>query len=419
MTKTVLGAALAALLAVPAAAGGAGPAKTADVAAKPAPKVEARPERRITLDLRAATYAGGFDGFGVRRESGGVAILEASAKPELNGERWVLDVPFRVSHRETFDANLSETAGSFGVEPWYVVSKKARLGIEAGILGAYRPNWPDLYNTDPSDPTRSVLPPTDRYSYFAWRGGAQLYARPAPHQHVRGRYRYVDYDYVQDADFTVVDVMHLTPRDRTEHQVEASWRYRQQRWDFGFLLDYTFREYKTLLSRQASSGSSDINNVPNPKQQLAVWEPAAELAFETMRGILDVTLRYGIDVWDDPFQGYYSLTAHNPKIRARLAVTERLGAAATLEGWYATYSINGSSRLEPGATRRKDSRTEAKGELDYRLGGGLALQAKIEWVTRSTNYLDFLPPSEGGTSSFNIEFDYTNFRALAGIEYKL
>jgi hypothetical protein len=393
-------------------------AAVAALAAVPAGAAEPPEERPYALDLTAATFGGAFDGFGVRRDSGSLAVLELSAKPELHGDRWRLEVPFRVAHRETFGADLSETTGGLDVEPWYEVSKRLRIGLEAGALGAIRPDWPDLYQRDP---LTGALAPTDRYGYFAWRAGTQLYARPGRHQHLRARYRYVSYDYVADPAFDEIDAPnHLTPRDRTEHQLDASWRYREDAWAFGAGLDYTRRHYTTLQSRDARTGGTPdpATGERNPDQELSIVEPSAEVELMRLEGRLGLSFRYGVQLQNDPFQGYYSSTTHHPRVQVKLATTPRLSLQAALEGWYEIYGADGSTRLEAGNTTRVDLRTKLGGEVAYRLAGGLSVRGEVGWVKRSTNYRDYVPPP-AGTSAYDIRFDYTNLTVLGGLEYKL
>lgn len=431
MIRRALTAALAALLLFPlsrAAAAQKTPGALPDVPLPP-PPAGAAPARaakpRLTYDLRAATYGGALDGYGVRRQSGGVAVLEVSGKPQVRGEGWYLDVPVRIAHRQTFGTDLSETKGSLDLEPWYALSKAFRLGLDAGVSGANRRDWPDLYQPDGA----GGLLATDRFSFFAWRVGPRLWAHPAPHQHLRASYRYVNYDYSDDPNFNPDptaggNVMHLTPRDRTEHQVDTSWRYHTDTWRLGASLDYTHRNYKTLLARNRRSGATP-NTGPggtevNPKQQLTIWQPAAELTLVGLRGKLEVSLGYGIDVWRDPYQGYYSLSAHVPKASAELQIGEKLTAAAGISGWYATYTADGSTRLDPAAaTERKSSKTKLEGGLEYRLGGGLALQAQAQWTARSTNYSDYVSTGLTPNSSYDIDWDYTNLWVLAGLQYRM
>lgn len=420
MIRRPLAAALAALLLpLPLAARAAAPvAQAVPAVAAPAAK------RRLAFDLRAATYGGAFDGSYQRRQSGGVAVLEAGGKPHLAGEGWYLDVPVKLVHRQTFGTELSETQGSVEVEPWYVVSRKLRLGLVAGLSGKSRPDWPDLYQ--PTNAAGGGLLPTDRYGYLSWLAGPKLWAHPAPHQHVRASYRFADYDYKTDPSFnpdrfTGGDLMHLTPRDRTEHQVDLSWRYHQDTWRVGVSVDYTRRAYKTLLARNRRTGSTPNPGglETNPKQELSIWEPAAELTLIRMGGKLEGSVGYGIEKRTDPYQGYYSLTAHVPRAKARLGIGEKLSVEAGIKGWYATYTADGSTRLDGAAgSRRLDTRTRLDGGAEYRLGGGLALRAQVMWRQRATNYRDYVPPP-GGTSSYDIDWDYTNVLVLAGLQYRM
>lgn len=394
MKRTLL-AALVAILASP------GPAAAADAPARP-----------LELNLTAAAYGGAFDGLGVRRESGSMAVVEVAARPELSGEGWRLEVPLRVAHRETFGADLSELSGAIDVAPWYEATRKVRLGLTGGVFGASRPDWPDLYQRDP---VTGANAPTDRYGYLAWRVGGQLYARPARHQHVRARYRFVSYDYAGEPAFDELDPMHLTPRDRGEHRLDGSWRYREDTWAIGVEGEASFAEYATLLARSRRSGSTSS---ASPKQELTNLEPAVELELERMEGRLRVSLRYGLELQDDPYQGYYSYTGHHPRLQVKVAATERLSLQAAVEGWYRTYGPDGSTRLEGTDTRRTDARTRVRGEVAHQLRGGLSLRAEASWVTRTTNYRDYVPPP-AGTSAYDIDFDYTNLSVLAGLEYRL
>jgi len=395
MIETLAPAALAALL-----------------AAAPARAAEPPKEKRFVLRLEASALGGAFDGQGVRTDQGGLAVVEIKASPEIRGERWWLDVPFRVKHRQTIGADLSETTGAVDVEPWYQASKRVRIGVLAGAFGASRPGWPDLYQRD----STGDLAPTDRYGYLAWRAGVQLYARPAPHQHLRARYRYVSYDFVQDPAFDELDPMHLTPRDRARHELDLSWRYHQEAWAVALRLDASREAYGTLLARDRVTGSS----AGNPKQELNDLEPSVELELTRMGGRLDLSFQYGLEILDDPFQGYYSYTGHHPRVLAKFAFTDRLVGRARYEGWYRTYGADGPDvpPLEIGATRREDNRTALGAEVAYRLGGRLSAVAEAEWVTRSTNYADYVPPPDG-TSSYDIQWDYTNLSFLAGVRYEL
>jgi hypothetical protein len=405
--------ALAALLAVPTAA--------ADAAKKDGP---------YRLDLEAAAYGGAFDGYGIREQSGGMAIVEVSAQPEVRGEALSLEVPLRIAHRETFGTELSETTGAVDLEPWWQATRALRVGLDAGLVGASRPDWEDLYQRNP---TTGALAPTDRYGYLAWRAGLQLYARPGRHQHLRASYRFVSYDYVDDPEYNPNvaeggDPMHLTPGDQDDHKLDVSWSYRKKTWALALRLDYTRRNEQVLLARSARTGSTRAAPgsplYSTPLQRTSLWEPSAELTLEPATSV-ELSVRYGYDVQDDLYQGYYSYGQHHPRIVARWAMTRRLAAAARYEGWFRTYGPNSTEPVSQGGTRKLDygdrrvsSRFLLGGEVEYALRKGLVARARVEFVDRGTNYYDYVPPPEG-TSSYDIDWDYTNLTAFAGIEYRL
>lgn len=368
-------------------------------AAKPATKAPST----LTLDLLAEAYGGAFDGFGVLEESGAMAVLAIRVKPELRRDGFTLEVPVRLAHRQTFGADLSETSGSIGIEPWWQLSPRLRVGLDAELLGARRPDWPDLYERDP---VTGALPPTDRYGFLAGRLGVQAWARPAPRQHLRARYRISLYDYVDDPLFDeLLEPYHLTPRDRVQHEVDVSWRLVQRAWAFALRTDYTYRAYSKLPSRP-SAGSP-------PDQRLHLVEPSVELELRPLGGKLDLSFRYGYLVQRDPYRGYYTLGGHHPRVVARLAASDRLTLGVRWEGRYEEYGPNASTRVDGAGPRRSD-RTEIGAEAELRIGGGFSLRAEGEWVRRTTNYTDYEPPA----SPFDVDFDYVNLSAIAGIAWR-
>lgn len=391
MIRTIL-AAMLALSAIPPAWG---------ATAEPAPKAPSR----LTLDLSAEAYAGAFDGLGVREESGAMSILALRAKPALRRDGFTLEVPMSLAHRQTFGADLSQTAGSVGIEPWWQLSPRLRAGLDAELLGARRPGWPDLYGRDP---VTGALPPTDRYGFLAGRLGVQAWARPAPRQHLRARYRVALYDYVDDPLFDeLLEPYHLTPRDRLEHEIDVSWRLVRRAWALALRGDYTYRVFSKLPSRPSPAVGTA------PDQRLHLLEPSAELELRPLGGKLDLSFRYGYLVQRDPYRGYYTLGGHHPRVVARLAASDRLTLGVRWEGRYEEYGPAASTRVDGAGPRRSDL-TELGAEAELRIGGGFSLRAEGEWVRRTTNYRDYVPPA----SRFDIDFDYVNLSALAGIAWR-
>lgn len=361
------------------------------------------------LDTRVLAYGGGFDGFGVRRDSGGLVGVEAALVPELRAGDWKLAVPLRLAHSQTLGASLSETSGHVTVAPTYRITRSLDLGAEAGLSGAWRPDWPDLYQRDAT----GYMPGTDRYSYLSWRVGGALHARPFDRQHLRIRYRYVSLAYQHDPAFDPAAPMHLTPRDNGQHEVDVSWRVLGEGYAAGVKFGYDHRQDFTLLARDAGTGYTS----GNPLQRLNRAEPAVELELKRFEGRLDVRLEYGYQVQDDPFQGYYSYQGHHPTVVIGYAFTDALAAKLRLEGWFRTFGPSSKANTSDG-NRLYDDKGLVKGELRYALRSGFSLVGEGEWIRRETNYPDYIPGVFPATRFYDIHWSYTNLRAIAGVEWR-
>ncbi|ACG74711.1 conserved hypothetical protein [Anaeromyxobacter sp. K] len=368
-----------------------------------------------TLDARLGAYAGAFDGMGVRRDSGGLGIVEGALAPEWRGGDWTVGVPLRLAHRQTFGADLSETTGALDLTAERRLTRSFRAGPEVGVSGAYRPGWPDLYQRAPG----GALASTDRFGYLAWHVGGQLWARPLPRSHLRLHYRYVSYAYRGEAAFQPdVNPMHLTPRDNVQHQVDLSWRYLGgESWAAAFRLDYTHRHDLDLLARNAGTGGT--SGYTNPDQKLSKLEPSVEVELKRLGGQLDASLRWGYVVQDDPFQGYYSYSGQHPRLDLDWTATGRLTLEGRVEAWLLEYGANGTSpaRLDSGS-RRYDRRVALRAGARYALTPAVSAVAEAEWVKRDTNYPDYVP-DPATDAGYDIRFDYENVRAIAGVEWRL
>jgi len=363
-----------------------------------------------TFDPRVGLYGGAFDGWGVRRDSGALLLTEAALTPELESGRWQLDLPVRFAHRQTFGATLPETSGSVGVEPEYRVMRRLRLGAEASVGGAWRPGWEDLYQRD----ALGHMPGTDRYSYLTGRAGVSLHAIPTSGHHLRIKYRYAAHRYGEDPAFDPAAPMHLTPRDNGQHQLEASWRILGERYATAFRVDYVHRQDLTLLARDAGTGGTS----GNPEQELDTAEPSVELELRKLGGAADVSLRYGYEVQRDPFQGYYSYEGQHPRLVVSSPLTDKLHGELRAEAWLRSYGPDSKANTSDGA-RLYDRRFALGGELRYALAGGLALRAEAEWVTRDTNYPDYVPGVYPATRYYDVQWSYDNVRAIAGLEWRM
>lgn len=411
MTRTA--ALAAALLAVVPAAAQPAPA----AAPKEAPAAERQPSRpperkaaeTWSIDWRVAALAGAFSGQKTRTDSGGLLLLDASLNPAWERGALAVELPLRLAHRQTIGASLAETRVGAAVEPSWRTSKAVKLGAEAGLVGVYRPKWPDQYQREAS----GLMPGTDRYSHLEWRIGANFYAQPAPHHHLRLRYRLVSTTYPRDPAFDPATPMHLTPRDNVEHRVSASWRRLQPSWAVALRLDTAFRRDSVYLARRAGTGGSS----GNPNQRLNDYEPSIELELRKVGGLVDLSLGYGHETRVDGFQGYYSFSGHHPRLDAAVALTPRIGAHASLEAWLRTYGPDSKTNTEDGA-RLFERKVRAAGELAWQLDRGLSLVARAAWTGRTTNYPDYVSGVFPATRFYDIRWDYDNLEATVGVGWK-
>jgi hypothetical protein len=67
---------------------------------------------------------------------------------------------------------------------------------------------------------------------------------------------------------------------------------------------------------------------------------------------------------------------------------------------------------------RRDDKARVSGQVRYRLRHGLHLVGEAEWTTRRTNYPDYRPGVYPASRFYDIDFDYDNARAVAGVEWR-
>jgi hypothetical protein len=391
------------------------------------PGSAAAPEkRRKGQDLQLRLLAGGFDGMGVRRYSGALALLEIDWKPVVDSGPLRFAFPLRFDHRQTFGASLDETIAGVGVDADYVAG-----GLSTGPIGAasytWRPDWPDLYQPD----DRGGVYSTDRYSHSRWLVGWQLWNNFGEGRHLRLKASWVQDGYVHDPKFDpAVSVVHLAPRDNGEARFDASWRHLMGSFGYAVRFDAYHRYYDVLLAKKAHTGGTSRSD---PLQELTGFEPRAQVEYRTKA--VEVTLGYGYVSQTDPFQGYYSNTGHHPYLEAKVEPIKGLSFEGKLSARLLTYGPNSKSISSAGGgayvlgtddgKRLYDDRIELKGGARYRIRKGLYAVAEAEWLKRDTNYRDYVPgvyPAQIITRpyslNYDIRWDYSNVMVTAGVEWR-
>ena len=125
----------------------------------------------------------------------------------------------------------------------------------------------------------------------------------------------------------------------------------------------------------------------------------------------------GWAVRDDTYEGYYSYSGPHPRLRAEWAVTRPLSLAADAQAWWLTYGPNSRTNTDGGA-RRYDRRVALGAEMRYALGSGVSFLGEASWRGRTTNYPDYVPGVPSATQEYDVDWDYDNYRAGAGLEWR-
>jgi hypothetical protein len=370
-----------------------------------------------TYPLLVGAYGGAFDGLGTRPESGGLGIVDARVLPELQSGGWTLQIPIALGHLQRFGTELNETHAAGGLEVENRVSNRWRLGVLGNVDYTYKQGWPDRYQRRAD----GYMRPTDRFTHLDWDVGAFAVASPAPHNFLRLTYVFSSADYTEDPNYDPLDdPMHITPKDHTMHHLDVSWRRLSDAWNLAVDLEFRRKEYADVLARDAVTG----NTSGNPLQIYNQYEPGVEVKLKKLGRRLDLSLRYGYEIQDDVWQGYYSYGGHNPRLLADFAITDRVSAEVKLEAWWRQYGPDSKrpSELEDG-NQRWDHRGEARGRLRWAFSGGLSAFAEVDYYVRETNYPDYVPgvnppPPRDEYEYYDIAFDYTNLDVFAGIEYR-
>ncbi|MHB8875014.1 MAG: hypothetical protein ACYC8T_15120 [Myxococcaceae bacterium] len=371
------------------------------------------------FDGEARLTTGGFSGYGVRKDGGGMARPEVRAAARFRREGFQASLPVALSHRQTVGAALVESKGSAGLELRYRFSPKLRVSLEGGLLGVRRPGWPDLYQPLAG----GGYQPTDRYSHFDGKLEAQVAGIPLRHQHARLKYQYTGADYAIDPAFRSSNPTHLTPFGYHEHALRGSWRYLADDWKAGGKLSAFSQGYAFMFSRDANTGLTHAGPggaPPNPLQVFTGVEPAVE--GEWKRGGLELSGSYGLELVVDAFEGYYSFTGHHPELKVEYGLPQRASLTLGAEAWVRTYGdssyqAGGSHPPLTSGTRRVDNRVALTFGAELPLRPDLTLTADLSWVRRVTNFPPYQPGVYPANRTYDIDWSYTNFLAQVGVRW--
>lgn len=380
----------------------------------------------VTPSIEAELGLGGGVEVGRSTRPDTYAVIEASAEATPRFEwRWFrLSVPLEIAHHQTFGASLAELSGSGGVELRFRLGPELRIEAGGGVEGEWRPDWPDQYQPL----ANGDLAATDRYSNWTRGGGGRIAFIPIRHQHVDLSYRYELTDYADDPAFDPIDEpTHLVPSDHEEHSFGVGWHHHDDDFEVGGGLDAAYRQYFFAFARDAGTGSTHAGPggpPPNPLQEELELEPYADVEFELAGDRLEIEVSYGHEILIDTFQGYESYQGPHPELAFEWRATDALRLEADFDFKYRVYG-SGSYAEGPGhppleeGERRYDLRFTPGIEMTWKFAEAWAITAELEYTMRRTNFPDYAPGVFPASRQYAIQWDYDNFRAVAGIELAL
>lgn len=378
---------------------------------------------RFALDVEGGVGAGAFTGQGVRATPGIFASSRVEAEPKV--EWWILEasVPTKLQHRKTFLAALDETetelGGTIGVKPW----KQFRFFLDGGVDLLVRPRWPDLYQ-----PVGDDLLASDRFGHLDQTFAARVMSTPFAHHHARLKYRYTLRDTPKDPAFdAILRPNHLTPLDRDEHRIDASWRWLGERLHLGIGADAYRRQYFFVFARDAKTGRTHAGPGgpgPNPLLVLMGLDVESEAAFHIVKDVLTVTIEPSIGFVGDPFQGYQTSFVAEAKVGIEATLPDGITLDASTS---ATSRLYGEDAYAAGAghppldwgTRREDRRVGLSLAGMVPLARDVSVILRGSVVSRRTNLPDYVPGVFPAGAAYDVARDYVEGSAFAELAFKL
>jgi len=348
--------------------------------------------------------------------------------PQVTWGQWRLRLDADAEHSTPIASlegqGLPQVQGEGSASLRYRPSGRFRVTLEGNIGGRDRSNWPDQYQPNPS----GDLLLTDRYSGW-WRGfGLRIAAIPLRHHHLRADYYYDLVEYRHDPNYDAIErPTHLVPRSNQEHGGELAWHFLDDGLRLGGGLSWFYRQYFYAFARDAGTGlthASAGGPPPNPLERLWGIDPSVDVEVDLADGAVTLDVEYRHHVVLDPFQGYRSL--QGPYVKGRLEVRPHDDLEIRVHLTYRHYLyFQGGYAQSPnhppldGGQQRYDQRCKGRLEIDRRLGPHLHLVFELQFLWRQTNFPDYQPGIFPASRSYDVDWDYTNYRTMLGLRYAL
>lgn len=341
------------------------------------------------------------------------------ADPSVEHRAFRLRLPIGVRHRQAFVTPWTETAGHGSFELRYRPVRRFRAELSGGAIARLRPAWLDLYQ--PISPGN--LSHTHRYSRWSRFLALELAGMPIQHEHLRLSYRYSYMKYWQDPHYQPLYYpTHLVPYDHTEHLIEASWHHLKDKLRIGGTMVARHRNYYFAFARDAGTGlthASVYSANPNPLYRVWYLRPSIDSRIDLSEAFR-ARLEYGHEIQIDSYQGYFSYQGPNPSAGIEWSPDRKWNVEASSSLQWRRY---GPGSFQAGPThppledgnRRYAHRWAMHVGASYAVRRHVALYVDCDYARRSSNRPDYVPGIYPATRQYAIDFDYVNFRAIAGL----
>lgn len=376
------------------------------------------------IDVDGGVRGGVLSGLGTLRVTEPFVHAKTRVRPSWEWGAVDVRVPVTVEARKTLGGSLDDYRATVGTRVRWRPEGVVRAQGKATVGARWRPGWPDQYQ-----PTaQGGLLPTDRYSHWVGNVEAKLSVVPSSVHRVDVAYRVRRLEYRLDPNFHPVALpMHIPPHSHVEQRATVTWEVEKGPVEAALQLRGWERRYSHLYARDKATGQTHAGpggRTANPLQRWLRLEPTARVRVGGRKDRVQAQLAYTLELQSDTYQGYYSFVGHRPELDLTVRPADGLEVDLEVQGSVRQYGPNsyqpvgGRPALTSGS-RRWDRRAGAELGIQGALSESLALRADVAGDLRRTNFPNYEADVFPRTWGFDIDWNYVNVVASAGIELSL
>ncbi len=377
---------------------------------------------------------GVITGEGVHRTLDGgpvpMAVVAAAIDPQLSLGIVTLALPSRLEHRETWQGHLTRTDASSSLQLELKPMRQLRATVEAGLTARALPARLDPYQPV-DDVADAGLLATDRRGGTSVQLGARLLAVPWSKTYVRLKYDFARSRSVVDPAFDAIErANHLTPTDRDQHELAASFKTTLGSLKPSLAVAVFRRESFFVFARDAGTGATHAGAggaPPNPLQIVHGVEVEPGAVLRLLDGAVELDLAWRLRFVDDVFAGYYSRVENRftmgvdaevgPEDLA-LATRFRLDTTLVSFGDNAYATTKRHPPLDDG-DRRELRRAGVSVQARFPARAAVRVFVDVAAQAQRTNFPDYVPGVFPAAQAYRVDWDRQVASALLGVELEL